>query len=667
MKSRCSLLAVLLLVRPASLPASVPLQELLYEWELGPAQVIYTELAETADGSFVGVAGGGALDFGCVFRMTRSGGISVLVHFTRNGARNKGAGPQGRLVMGNDGAYYGTTQQGGANEFGTIFKVTLGGQLTTLVEFTGDTGSFKGARPRAGLTIGSDGAFYGTTGEGGAHGHGTVFRMTPAGDFTTLAEFNYFGENSNGAFPDAALTAGSDGNLYGTTRSGGANHIGTIFKVTPSGTLTTLVNFTGEGVTNRGSYPEGSLIESGGSFYGTTRHGGANSVGTIFKVTMDGALTTLVEFTGKDGANKGSEPTAGLTVGNDGAFYGATSGDGANQDRLGTIFKMTAGGDLTTLVEFTPESASTRGAGLYAGLTLGTDGAFYGTNAYGGPSDQGTIFKVTADGTLTTLVNISIGGAMELGGRPWAGLALGGDHNFYGTTRFGGAYGVGTVFKITPRGEFTKLADFTGTSGLSKGAYPAGRLLPGPDGNMYGTTTLGGAGNFGTIFKMNAAGELTTLVEFTGIGGAVLGGWPEAGLTLGSDGNFYGTTRWGAASGTIDRGTIFKMTVAGELTTLVEFTGNGGTNRGQFPNELTEGDAGVFYGTTTGGGRNDQGTVFKVTSAGVLTTLVDLYEFGGSVRGGYPVAALSQGTDGNFYGRYRPPVPPPLAATKAPV
>ena len=624
-----------------------PIHEVLYQWVRGPEQIAHTEFTETPDGFFIGAGGGGAHGFGCVFRVAPTGGILPLAHFTGNGATNKGANPQGRLVRGNDGAYYGTTVLGGASDVGTIYKVTLAGEITTLVEFTGNAGSAKGSRPQTGLILGSDGAFYGTTNAGGAGGAGTVFRLTAEGVFTTLAEFTYAG----GGFPGGRPVEGSDGNFYGTTRIGGANEQGTIFKLTPSGTLTTLVNFTGDGAGNRGSYPESSLTESGGNFYGTTSLGGAGNFGTVFKVTPEGVLTTLVEFTKDGAANRGALPLGGLSAGADGALYGTTRAGGASD--LGTIFKVTTDGVLTTLVEFTGNGTQNRGSLPHVGLTLGSNGSFYGTTNAGGGPDQGTIFKMTAEGTLTTLNALSIRGALNSGGSPEAGLIADSNGELYGTTRFGGAHGFGTVFKFMPGGPLTKLVDFTGVDGSKKGAYPAGRLARGRNGGFYGTTTLGGAGNFGTIFDVSNTGFLRTLVQFTGISGDTLGASPQAGLVPDNQGNFYGTTQFGGGSdpgGVLGRGTVFKLTPNEKLTTLVQFTGNGASNRGQFPTgELVASFGSSFRGTTTSGGASNQGTVFEIFD-GRLTTLLDFDAFGGLTGPGHPAAGLCLGNDGSFYG-----------------
>jgi uncharacterized repeat protein (TIGR03803 family) len=265
-------------------------------------------------------------------------------------------------VEGSDGNFYGTTQFG--NFHGTIFRMTPDGELTTLVTFTDDGETNKGSHPFGALLQASDGNFYGTTREGGPKGLGTIFKMTPAGELTTLVEFTTNGIINKGDSPYAGLVQGSDGNFYGTTERGGASNLGTVFKIATNGTaegtmLTTLAEFSGTGGNTRGSLPVAALVEgSPGVFYGVTVFGSIGSVsgklfsgnGTIFRITSGGVLETLVDFTDNDGPNKGSNPTAALVQGNDGNLYGTTSGGGA--DFEGTIFKLTPAGVLTTVVEF---------------------------------------------------------------------------------------------------------------------------------------------------------------------------------------------------------------------------------------------------------------------------------------------------------------------------
>jgi uncharacterized repeat protein (TIGR03803 family) len=344
-------------------------------------------------------------------------------------------------------------------------------------------------------------------------------------------------------YPTAALALGADGNFYGTTEYGGASGDGTVFQVTTNGTLTTLVSFNGA----NGSHPAAALALGGdGNFYGTTKYGGTNANnGTVFQMTPAGALTTLVSF---HGAN-GSYPVAGLALGSNGNLYGTTEYGGASGD--GTVFEMTSAGALTTLISF----SSGAHANPVAALAQDTHGDFYGTTD-GGLSADGAVFQMTPLYALTWLVSFSVGN----GANPAGGLAQGSDGNFYGTTEYGGSSGDGTVFQVTTNGTLTTLVSFNGANG----SHPAAALALGSDGNFYGTTADGGPNGDGTVFKMTPAGALTSLVSFNGADGSN----PQAPLVQGSDGNFYGTTEHGGASGC---GTVFQMTPAGALTTLVSF------------------------------------------------------------------------------------------------
>src|SRR5271165_1737062 len=356
-------------------------------------------------------------------------------------AGTNGANPQSTLIQGIDGNLYGTTYNGGANKncadggCGTVFKVTPGGMLTTLYSFCAKANCTDGAFPWAGLVQGIDGNFYGITTGGGARQAGTVFKITPAGMLTTLYSFCSKGGCSDGANPRGALVQGTDGNFYGTTSGN------TIFKITPEGMLTTLHTFNG----TDGSEPYAGLLQaSDGNFYGTTSQGGGNkSGGTVFKITPSGMLTTLYSFCSQMGCTDGEGPSGVLAQGIDGNFYGTTGEGGTG---VGTVFKITPSGMLTTLHSFTG------GGDGYApedGMVQATDGNFYGTTNLGGANGGGTVFKITPGGTLTTVYNFCSQKGCADGKSSVAGLVQAADGNFYGTTYSGGANGDGTAFKLS--------------------------------------------------------------------------------------------------------------------------------------------------------------------------------------------------------------------------
>jgi uncharacterized repeat protein (TIGR03803 family) len=440
-----------------------------------------------------------------------------------------------------------------------------------------------------------------------------------------LTSLYSFTGGNDGGDPYAGLVEGSDGNFYGTTYEGGTNDNGTVFKIGANGELTSLYSFTGG---NDGASPYAGLVEgSDGNFYGTTYEGGTNDAGTVFKISADGALTSLYSFIG---TNDGANPEAGLAQGSDGSFYGTTYDGGTNG--AGAVFKISTGGALTSLYSF---SGGNDGANPQAGLALGSDGNFYGTTSEGGTNDDGAVFKIGASGALTSLYSFTGG---DDGANPYAGLVQGSDGNFYSTTYDGGTNGSGTVFKISAKGALTSLYSFT--SG-NDGGYPADGLVQGSGGSFYGTTQYAGANGYGngTVFKISANGALSNLYSFTGI---LDGANPDAALVQGSDGKFYGTTFGG---GTNEAGTVFKISTNGALTSLYSFTG---FIDGAYPQAgLVDGSDGNLHGTTTGGGTNGNGTVFQISTDGALTTL---YSFTGGNDGGDPEAGLVQGNDGSFYG-----------------
>jgi uncharacterized repeat protein (TIGR03803 family) len=369
-------------------------------------------------------------------------------------------------------------------------------------------------------------------------------------------------------------------------------------------------------------------------------------------------LTTLVDF---DQANGESPYLGTLLQGTDGNLYGTTVFGGnvcGGPAGCGTIFKMTPSGALTTLYEFCALPGCTDGFGPVGTLIEGTNGDFYGVTGCGGTiifcSDySGTVFKITPEGVLTTLYSFCALANCADGEAPFAGLVQGRNGNFYGTTSLGGAYGQGTVFEITPAGELATLYNFCSLTNCSDGASPYAPLIQATDGNVYGETYAGGEEEegYGTIFKITPAGELTTLFSFDGDNG-----WgPIGGLIQASNGNFYGVTMGGGngddVCGTSNGcGTVFEITSAGKLTTLYNFcTSFTCADEGEPIGPLVQATDGNFYGTTSGfpsGGPSGEGTAFEITPKGKLTTL---FTFGG-LSGNSPSAGLLQATNGTFYG-----------------
>lgn len=375
--------------------------------------------------------------------------LNTLAQFDVSNGKNCEAG----LTKGPDGNFYGVAMNGGTNGgHGTVFRVSPQGALSPIFHFNGTNGSY----PDATLLLASDGNFYGSTVFGGlgfngtlpygyGNGFGTLFRVSPAGEFATLVTFN----GTNGAYPRCTLTESVDGLLYGTatgtyhsyfTNTGGQ---GTVFTLTTNGQHSTLFKFNG----TNGESPMGKLLELEGDFYGITWSGGASNLGTVFRITTNGDMTTLVNFAGTNGSN----PYSGVVRAGDGQLYGTTISSSVGHS-YGKIFRMTTNGILTTIHSFN----GVNGQFADALLALGQDGALYGTTANGGQPNYGqisgnlgTIYQVTTNGGFTTLLAFNnINGAV-----PVAELVLDDDGSFYGTTYSGGVSGnsqVGTIFHFGP-------------------------------------------------------------------------------------------------------------------------------------------------------------------------------------------------------------------------
>ena len=562
----------------------------------------YAPLLQGSDGNFYGTTTtGGPGGTGTFFQITPAGSLTTLHNFSAldiNDANSDGANPRAALILGSDGNFYGLTQNGGPGRTGTAFKITPGGVLTTFYGF-GNVNSNDynedGANPEYALCQAADGNFYGTTTAGGLEGAGVVFKLTPDGTLSNLRNFTttrYNFYNGDGDHPSTGLIQTSDGNFFGSTDIGGSGGQGTIFKLTPTGDLITLYNFSavnGHDANSDGAALSGGIIRAtDGNFYGTTFHGGAAGLGTVFKITADGAFTSLLSFTGTDG----DAPFASLVQASDGNFYGLTSRGGTSDD--GTAFKITPAGQLTTLHHFNGND----GAEPQAALIQGSDGNFYGMTSKRGPGGYGTVFQMTPAGVVTTLHNFSAvdkNGANADGAAPRNSLIQASDGNFYGMTDYGGTGGTGTVFTITAQGALTTLHSFSHLDSNQQnidGSYPAGKLLQLSDGNFYGTAEFGGVNTYGTIFKITPAGVLTVLHSFGY--NSDEGANPNTGLIVGSDGNIYGTTDYDGSEGS---GTVYRLTLGSDHPAF--FTGEAALANGVYYLAFPNGDPFGYYSYLT--------------------------------------------------------------------
>jgi len=363
--------------------------------------------------------------------------------------------------------------------------------------------------------------------------------------FTTLLVF----DGTNGASPKAALLEGRDGNLYGVASAGGTSNAGVIFRIAKDGSgYTNLHSFSG-GL--GGSEPSGSMAQDAqGDLYGTTYSGGAYNAGTVFRFRTDGSFTSLASLDVTNGAN----PDTALVQADDGSFYGGAMGglytnSTYHVSGYGSLFRISTNGEFSVPLVF----GNTNG-GYPRDMVRGIDGNFYGTTAWGGATigtfslGYGTVFRFSTNGTLTPLYSLNGGSD---GGFAYGGVTLGPDGNFYGTAFQGGAYAQGTVYRVTPAGNFALRHAFTGTAG----ALPYAGLTLGSDGNFYGPTYGGGRGGVGTIFVIALDGSGADLHDFA-LG--TEGGNPMAKLLQASDGNFYGVTSIG---GPFNFGTLFRFSV----------------------------------------------------------------------------------------------------------
>jgi len=420
----------------------------------------------------------------------------------------------------------------------------------------------------------------------------------PAQTFRTLWAFN----ETNGYFPESALIQGANGDFFGTTLGGGTGGdcevngnvgCGTVFNISAAEKLTTLHSFVG----SEGQLPYAGLVmATDGQFYGTASGGGAYGFGTVFQMTPAGVVTPLYSFSGDDGGF----PGAALVEVSRGVFYGTTQGGYI----FGTIFKISAGGQLTTLHTFAQTDGQTP-----LGLVVGGDGNLYGTTVVGGANNYGTVFKMTPGGTLTTLHDFSF----TDGAYPYGVLVQGQDGSFYGTSYGGlnqsGCYeGCGTIYRITPSGEFTSLYQFCAQTGCPDGNDPEGGLIQATDGAFYGTTYEGGAGNAGSIFRVTPSGVLTTLFSFSGF----CCDGPAASLFQATNGELYGTTLQDEGYGT-----IFSLSLGlGPFVEMVPAFGNTGAKVRILGTDLTGTSSVNFNGTPA---------VFTVNNSGgaIATTVPD--------------------------------------------
>ncbi len=430
--------------------------------------------------------------------------------------------------------------------FGCILSLAVCAQaqtVTFIYQFTDQNAA-------GSLVQASDGNFYGTAG-GGTFGDGQVFRVTPAGELTTIYSFCSQAECADGTNP-GPLTFASDGNLYGATDGGNVGKDnGTLFRMTLDGRITTLYKFCPQRGCYDGLVPTGLMQARDGNLYGVAHYGGKGNYGTIFRLSLAGEFTLLHTFCEKTSCSDGLLPKFAMIQATDGDFYGTASG-GTNS--AGVFYRLTPDGIYKVLYNFCPVSGCPDGYGPN-GVVQGADGNFYGTTFGYGSYDGGTIFEITPSGEERTLQSFR----PNHGNIPDYGLTLASDGNFYGDTDDDGFNGVGTLFQLTPADKYTTLYNF-GSAGYDP--Y-SGALVQGTNGEIYGTTLYSFVATGGTIFSLDNG--LSPLVQTVPLGGTagqavlILGN----GLTGSSSVTFNGVK----AAFTVESDTYIKVTVPGGATT----------------------------------------------------------------------------------------------------
>lgn len=369
-----------------STPSTAAVASVVYSFT--PADGNYPSgLMLAGDGNFYGtVESGGATNNGGVFKMT-PGGIVSMLHFFGVTA-NDGTIPFGTLVQGTDGNLYGTTDSGGANNGGVLYRISPAGQESVIFSF-GSGVNTSPAAPNGTLIRTSTGLLYGTTDSGGTHYGGTLFSATTSGVVATIYAFGGGGANWSGT--TRAVTSGADGKLYGVSQNGGANGVGTVFSVSPTGSYTNLHSFDATGSPILGNSNADALAQAtDGNFYGITgpASDGSNG-GKIFRISPTGAYADLHVFPANSGTD-GCQPNAGLTQASDGNLYGTTEKCGANN--VGIIYKLTLAGEYSVAYSFT----NNPGDAVLPSSTLlqGSDGYLYGASLGGNGGGHGAIYKI---------------------------------------------------------------------------------------------------------------------------------------------------------------------------------------------------------------------------------------------------------------------------------
>jgi len=590
-------------------------------------------LVQDETGMLYGVASGGSGGTnGVVFKIQADGsGFGIIKEFVADGS--EGWEPVGGLVRASNGLLYGATYGGGAFDAGTVYSVNTDGTGFTILHEFGDLADH-GANPRCALTEGTDGLLYGTTRNGGRGGGGTVFRMTKFGlGFEVLKGFV---PSTEGEQPLSGVIEGQDGRLYGTLVANGAGGGGAAYAINTDGTgFTILKSF----VAGEVSAPVAGICQTtDGMLYTIGSSGGVSGKGGVVQFKPDGTgFATVREF-----GTPVEEPSLGMTSpieAPDGRLYFATFLGGAHGD--GALVRMLKNGNgLQIIKNFTvsgSEAISPRGD-----LAVGGDGFLYGTSGAGGAAGKGAVFRLQPDGSAYTILR-NLGQNSNDAATPSAGLLVASDGKLYGTGYQGGTFDKGALFRLSMDGTgYEVMRSFRGAP--TDGAEPISRLIEGADGFLYGMTSSGGSADLGTIFRIRKDGTgYAVLRSFAG--SPADGATPFAELLRAQDDVLYGVTYSGGSG---DDGTLFRLNPDGSgYAVLRSFTGASQTPSNPYGG-LIEGSDGRLYGTSLEGGGGG-GTVFSSAKDGSdLRVLVVLPNPPGG--GTSPTARLTQDSTGRLWG-----------------
>ncbi|MDB6094044.1 MAG: Por secretion system C-terminal sorting protein [Verrucomicrobia bacterium] len=559
-------------------------------------------LLEGGDGKLYGLTTGGA---GSLFSITSVGTYQLIY----SGQAATGTNPVGGIILRAARKIYAVKNPGRTKSAGINNSISSNGVVATVYDFNAAT---DGANPTGGVAFGSDGRLYGTTQTGGPSSFGTIYAVAASGTgFTVLRAM---AASSDGWASTGPMTLGKDTLLYGLFSRGGSFDQGVFYSLNTTGTFTVIANF---GAFGDGLGPQGSpILAANGKLYGVTRGGGTWMRGQFFNFTTAGVYSISHAF---EPQADGSYPAAGLATGPASNLIGTLSQDGPYN--LGALFSISTEGAFSILHALTGFRAGQR---PLAGLIQASDGWLYGATAYGGLYGLGTVYRLKLDGSGHTVLH-SFDGAND-GSAPRARLLQARDGRLYGSAEYGGLQQAGTLFRLNLDGTgFTVLRALTAAT---DGANPQGTLMQAADGMIYGTTS---ERLHSSVFRLNSDG--TGFTRLFSTSGVVC----HAGLVQADDGRLFGMTA----------NSIFSLTSTGtNFTTVRDF--NGGYDGGEPFGELVKGRDGKLYGITSDGGTGRGGTVFSLALSNLAVEVV--HPLVTSIEGGYSQCALSLGADGNLYG-----------------